>query len=446
MTARRRVLAHETRILLLVFAAGLPGAVISLAFLWGGDHELKVQVTLTAVVLVGWLGCSAAIGELVVRPLQTLANLLGALREGDFSIRGRSEGSGGALGGALEEVNALGQTLREQRLGAMEAHALLQTVMLEIDVAVFAFDADRRLRLANRAGERVLGSPPGRLVGRSAEELGLASLLKGEAARTVDVELPGGLGPWEMRRAAFRQRGAVHELVLLTDVQRALREEERQAWQRLVRVLGHEINNSLAPIRSLALELNRGLRSTPRAADWDDDAARALEVIERRAESLGRFMAAYARLARLPAPVLAPLDVGNWVRRVADLDKRVPVVVEPGPPASVRGDADQLDQLLINLVRNAVDASLETAGTVALTWKRALRHVEVVVTDAGPGIAEASNLFVPFFTTKPNGSGIGLVLSRQIAEAHKGGLELVDRGRGRGCRAIVRLPLPEPPR
>jgi nitrogen fixation/metabolism regulation signal transduction histidine kinase len=454
MSGRRVRLAHEARVVLLAMAAGLPGVCVSLVLLWGGDRPLKVQVTLTAIVVLVWLGVAGSLGDRVARPLHTLANLLAALREGDFSIRARTGTSGASLDAVHDEINALGETLREQRLGAIEAHALLRTVMLEIDVAVLAFDADHRLRLANRAAERLLRAPPTALVGKTAGELRLSHLLEGDGARTVTVELPGAGrradgtpalpsvdSRWEMRRAAFRQKGAAASLVLLTDVKRALREEERQVWQRLVRVLGHEINNSLAPIGSIARELRDGHGRTPREPDWAHDVARGLEVIERRAEALGRFMAAYARLARLPDPVLTPVDVGAWVRRVARLDRRVPVVVEPGPTLSVSGDADQLDQLLINLVRNAVDASLETRATVALTWKQDAEHVEVVVTDGGPGIAQASNLFVPFFTTKPEGTGIGLVLSRQIAEAHSGGVTLADRVEGPGCRAIVRLPL-----
>jgi PAS domain S-box-containing protein len=444
MSGSRGRLPHEARIVLLASVAGLPGIIVSLVLLWTGDYPLKVQVTLTAIIVLVWLGVTSTLRDRVARPLQTIANLLVAIREGDFSIRARKGTAGESLGTVLQEINALGETLREQRLGAIEAHALLRTVMLEIDVAVFAFDGDLRLRLANRAAERLLGAPPKELLGQTAPELRLSHLLDGDAARTVSVELPGASGRWEMRRAAFRQRGAVHSLVLLTDVKRALRDEERQAWQRLLRVLGHEINNSLAPIGSIARELREGQRRTPREPDWADDVARGLEVIERRADALGRFMTAYARLARLPDPVLAAVDVGSWVGRVASLDRRAPVVVEPGPLLSVSGDPDQLDQLLINLVRNAVDASLETRGTVTLTWRRDAGHVEISVIDSGPGIAQTSNLFVPFFTTKPNGTGIGLVLCRQIAEAHHGGLALVDRPEARGCRAIVRLPLPAP--
>lgn len=442
MSRGRPRLAHEARVVLLATVAGFPGVAVALLLLWGGgDYPLKVEITVTAIVVLAWLGLASSLADRVARPLHTLSNLLAALREGDFSIRARTGTSGESLGAVHDEINALGETLREQRLGAIEAHALLRTVMLEIDVVVFAFDADRRLRLANRAAERLLGTPPTALFGKTAEELRLSDVLEGEGARTVNVELAGGPGRWEMRRAAFRQKGAAASLVLLTDVKRALRDEERQVWQRLARVLGHEINNSLAPIGSIARELREGHGRSPREPDWVDDVARGLEVIERRAYALGRFMAAYARLARLPDPVLAAVDVGAWVRRVASLDRRVPVIVEPGPTLVVSGDSDQLDQLLINLVRNAVDASLETRETVALTWKRDAGDVEIIVSDGGPGIAQASHLFVPFFTTKPNGTGIGLVLSRQIAEAHRGGVALVDRLEGRGCRAIVRLPL-----
>jgi two-component system nitrogen regulation sensor histidine kinase NtrY len=442
MTWRRAKLGHDGRVLLSTLIGGLPGVALSVLLLWSSDYTVKARCTLAALVVLIWLGFSINVGEQVVRPLHTVANLLAALREGDFSIRARRGNAGDALGTVLDEINAMSQTLREQRLGAMEAHALLATVMLEIDVAVFAFDHSHRLRLVNRAGERLLGAPRERLLGQTADTLCVASCLSGDAEGTLDLPLSVGHGPWEMRRAPFRQNGVPHELVVLTDVKRALREEERQAWQRLSRVLGHEINNSLAPIRSIAAELRDSLHREPRSADWAVDLARGLDVIERRSESLGRFMTMYANLAKLPAPAFAPVDVESWVRRIAALDRRTRVTVEPGPTLSLSGDPDQLDQLLINLVRNGVDAALETAGSVSVTWRRVRRDVEVIVTDDGPGIKQATSLFVPFFTTKPTGSGIGLFLSRQIAEAHHGALEVMDSGQPRGCRAVLKLPLP----
>jgi signal transduction histidine kinase len=255
----------------------------------------------------------------------------------------------------------------------------------------------------------------------------------------MDVTFAGGAGRWEVRRGSFRQDGRPHTLLVLADVSRTLREEELQAWQRLVRVLSHEINNSLAPIKSITGSLATLLDRQPRPLDADDDLRRGLTVIGGRSEALVRFMSSYARLARLPAPQRVPLEVGMWVRRIAALETRLPVIVVDGPPTIVRADGDQLDQLLINLVRNAVDASLETRGGVRIRWSRQNGALSLVVEDDGPGIANSANLFVPFFTTKPQGSGIGLVLCRQIAEAHGGSLSLENRLDHRGSVATLRL-------
>ncbi len=396
--------------------------------------------TVTILVVLFWLGVAFALRERVVRPLQTLSNMLAALREEDFSIRARGARTDDALGLALYEVNTLGQTLREQRLGALEATALLARVMEEIDVAVFAFDGDQSLKLVNRAGERLLAEPAERLLGRKAESLGVGDLLDGEATRVVETTFPGGGGRWEARRSTFRMGGLAHQLLVVSDLSRALREEEREATKRLVRVLGHEINNSLAPIKSVAESLRQLVGRKPPPERWADDVAKGLSLIGGRAESLSRFMAAYARLARLPQPKLQPLDVGMWIRRVAALERRLPVLVEPGPDAQIQADGDQLDQLLINLVDNAVDAALETGGTVEVGWRKGRGFVEVTVKDEGPGLSDTGNLFVPFFTTKPEGSGIGLALSRQIAEAHGGSLQLVNRGDDQGAEARLRLP------
>jgi signal transduction histidine kinase len=262
----------------------------------------------------------------------------------------------------------------------------------------------------------------------------------------MDVTFPGGSGRWEVRRGNFRQDGRPHTLLVLADVSRTLREEELQAWRRLVRVLSHEINNSLAPIKSITGSLLALLDRRDVASGYDetsDDLKRGLNVIGGRSEALVRFMSAYARLAKLPAPNKAPLDVGTWVRRVAALETRLPIRVVDGPPTTFRADGDQLDQLLINLVRNAVDASLETHGSVRMRWTRANDTLLLMVEDEGPGLANPANLFVPFFTTKPQGSGIGLVLSRQIAEAHGGSLSLDNRSDARGCIATLRFELEE---
>lgn len=441
-------MGFERLVTILAVAAGLPSVALCAFLLWYDGYSGRVQWTIDLFLVLGWLGFAFNLKQRIVRPLQTLSNILAAIREGDYSIRGRRALSGDALGEVMLEVNDLGQTLREQRLGALEATTLLRTVMAEIDVAVFAFDGERRLRLVNRAGERLLAQPATRLLGRTSDELGLAACLKYEngngqhaSGHTMQMVFPGGVGRWDIRRSTFREHGAQHQLLVLTDLSQTLREEERTAWQRLLRVLGHELNNSLAPIKSVAGSLADLLRREPRPADWGDDMHRGLEVISSRADSLARFVESYSKLARLPQPRFEPLNIGALVRRVVSLETRLPVSVRPGPDVVLRGDDVQLEQLLINLVRNAVDASMETGGGVEVGWAQQNGKVEVWIKDEGLGLASTANLFVPFFTTKAKGSGIGLVLSRQIAEAHGGTLRLENRRGLRGCEALMSLPL-----
>jgi two-component system, NtrC family, nitrogen regulation sensor histidine kinase NtrY len=428
-------LAHDQYVFLLSLAAGAPAVLATVVLLSVYVEDAKVRWTVGALVVLVWLFASVALRERVLRPLQTSANLLAALREEDFSVRGRGARSGDPLGELLLEINHLADTLHAQRVGSLEAGALLRRVMDEIEVVVLAFDGKGRAVLANRAAEKLLGIPLSRLLesgGLDAGRLRLTEALAGDSPRVMELHLPGASGRFEVRRSTFRMGGLPHQLLVLADLRRALREEERLAWQRLVRVLGHEINNSLAPIHSISSSLKG-------AAPEDVEAG--LAVIGRRAESLMRFMNAYTRLARLPPPQLGPVEVSGWVKRVAELEKRLQVRVREGPEVTVRADADQLEQLLINLVRNAADASLETGGGVEVSWTVNAHQVEISVTDEGPGVASTANLFVPFYTTKPEGSGIGLALSRQIAEAHQGSLGLENRRDRRGARARLRLPL-----
>ena len=421
-------------------AAGLGSTAVAVILLWAGGYSPKVQWTLTVLMVLAWLSFAFSAQNRVIFPMRTLSNLLAALREGDFSIRARGASRPDVLGEVLREVNALGETLRQQRLGALEATALLRKVMEEIDVAVYAFDGLGLLRLVNRAGERILNLPAEALLGRTADELGLSECLVGETPRIVQIAFPGKSGRWEIHRGSFREGGLPHQLLVISDLSRALREEERQAWQRLIRVLGHELNNSLAPIKSVAENLGGMLGRKDRASDWQEDMRAGLNVIAARTDGLARFMNAYARLAKLPPPALQTMEVGTWVRRVVGLEPRLQIQLQPGPEVKIQADPDQLEQLLINLLHNAVDAALETGGGVRVGWERQDSYIEVWIEDDGPGIPNSANLFVPFFTTKPSGSGIGLVLSRQIAEAHGGSLLLENRPSQRGAEARLRLP------
>ncbi len=439
-TSKQRRLAHEKHVLLLALAGGLPGVLVSMIILWTGDYSPKVQWTLTLLIAGCWFFIALALQDRVVRPLQTMANLLTALREGDFSTRARGANRDEPLGDVMAEINQLGGVLQEQRLGALEATALLRTVMEEIDVAIFAFDANETLRLINRTGQELLAQPAERILGRHAGELDLADVLTGEDTRVLTRTFAGGTGRWGMRRTSFREGGLPHSLVVIADLSQPLREEELKAWQRLVRVIGHELNNSLAPIKSIAGSLSTLLKRPQKPSDWETDMRGGLEIIEARAEGLNRFMQSYARLAKLPPPTRAAVEIAPLLRRVTALEARMPVQIIEGTNLTARLDAAQIEQVIINLVKNAVDATLDTGGSVRLSWRKTPGQVEIVVEDDGPGIANLQNLFVPFFTTKPSGSGIGLVLCRQIAENHGGTLTLENRANASGCIARMRLP------
>jgi len=446
-------LSHDRLIALYALLAGAPAVLATIVLLVDAGVSGKTFTTVLLAVGGAWLVFSAAAHNRVVRTLQTVANLLSALREGDFSVRGRGAHRDDPLGDVMTEINTLSQTLNEQRLGAMEATALLRTVMAEIDVAIFAFDEHDVLRLVNPAGQKLLHQPAERLLDRTAVDIGVEELLEGDDVRVLEAARFAGAqakARWSLRRSTFREQGVPHTLVVVSDVSQALREEEIKAWQRLVRVLGHELNNSLAPIKSIAGSLGSFLDkpAAARAGDWEDDMRSGLGIIAARAEGLTRFMQAYARLTRLPPPSLAAVAVGPLLRRTASLEVRLVAHVDSGPELEAQLDAAQIEQVLINLIANATEAALESqqaghadAG-VRVTWQRLPGAVEIAIIDDGPGIANPSNLFVPFFTTKQKGSGIGLVLCRQIAENHGGSVTLENRTDGRpGCIARLRLPL-----
>jgi signal transduction histidine kinase len=256
---------------------------------------------------------------------------------------------------------------------------------------------------------------------------------------------PGGFGRWELRRGSYRESGVPHQLIFLSDLTRTLHEEERLAWKRLLQTLRHEINNSLAPIQSVAQSLQTLLGRQPFPEDWQEDTGKGLEIIAERSETLHRFIESYSQLTHLPEPNPSQVNVKAWVRHVADLERRMVVSVDAGADIAIKADRDQLEQLLINVVNNAVEASLESKpngdGQVLIGWQADSEQLQVWVDDDGPGIDEDKDAFVPFYTSKPHGSGIGLALSRQIAEVHGGSLTLANRQDEQGCRAFLLLPL-----
>ena len=433
---------HDLRVTVRAAMILLPVVVVAAAGLWAMPSSLTVRVTLITAVLLwsgyGLLGLQAY----VLAPLRTAAGLLQGLREGNYSVRARGGEGRDGLGQLLGEVNALADWLQRQRLTEVEANALLITVMAELDAAVLAFDGRQALQLANPAAARLFGRPVASLLGQSAEALGCAALLEPLPARLVSLDFPSVSGRWEVRHSSFRQDGLSHDLVVLNEVSRALREEERQAWRRLIRVLSHELNNSLTPITSIANSLAQFVDRGPLDDSVRADVRKGLGVIEMRADSLNRFLRGYATLAKLPPPTMGAVDVEAVVRRVMALEAYPRLEIAGGPPCLIRADGDQIEQLLINLVRNGVDAARPIDGRVVVAWDldEESEVVEIRVLDEGVGVQVGADVFVPFFTTKLGGTGIGLALCRQIADAHSGQVALENRTDRAGCLARVRLP------
>jgi len=430
-SAIRRVWWHS---LLLALPGFLLIAVLSLErqFAWTLALLLACSLLIYSALVAG------SLVETIVRPLQTLSNVLASLREGDTSFRARGAGAQDALGELAAEVNTLADLLQKQRLRSLESTALVARMFEVMHTPLFAFDRVNTLQLVNNVGLKFLGLTSSRSIGRHAQELGLQDLL--EAQDHSIHSFGAGAARWLLRKAAFRQEGAPHTLLLLADVSLPLQEEEQAAWKRLIRVLGHELSNSLAPIKSIAGSLLARVDQLP--GDAQHDFRRGLSVVEARADALHRFVQSYRRLAQLPPPRLKPVALAPLLERVALIEQRIPVELDPGPPVCLTADPDQLEQMLINLVANAADASLANgAKPVRVSWKVIEADVEILIDDSGMGIANPENLFVPFYTTKSSGSGIGLVLAQQIARAHGGEISLRNHELGDGARATVRLPL-----
>ncbi|MGD0156811.1 MAG: ATP-binding protein [Terracidiphilus sp.] len=416
----------------------LPGLIIVAAFVLDRRMGISLALLLAVGLLIYFALVASSLVDTIVRPLQTLSNVLASLREGDTSFRARGAGAQDAVGELAAEVNALADLFQKQRVRSLESVALVSRMFEVIHTPLFAFDRENLLQLVNNVGLKLLGTTYSRCIGRSARELGLDALL---SANDHTIHAFGsGQARWLLRKAIFRQEGAPHTLLLLADVSVPLREEEQTAWKRLIRVLGHELSNSLAPIKSIAGSLLARVDGLP--GDAQHDFRRGLSVVEARADALHRFVQSYRRLAQLPPPQLRPVPLAPLLERVVLLEQRLPVDLQPGPQAILFADPDQLEQMLINLLANAADASLTNgAKPVRVTWTKNGADVEIVIEDRGMGIANSENLFVPFYTTKSSGSGIGLPLAQQIARAHGGEIALENRQDGDGARATVRLPL-----
>lgn len=455
-------LRFEHRLVGLLLALAVPGTVLACVALYLAHASAWIWVCSLALLLLLLASLSMTTFRHIIRPLQTLSNVVGALRENEYSFRARETGQGDALGDLAAQINELSRDLRARRHRESETFALLERVFETIDLPVFAFDPGSNLQLMNPAALKMLQLPISSMLHQSADFLGLTKLLSSPDNSVVGLNLHGRQSQWMVRKSRIYQNGIPHTLLLLSDVSGVLREQERQAWKRLIRVLAHEVNNSLTPIKSivgsLRLQMQRfeapqfvasGKMLQPGYATQTVNPVEiehGLSIVEERAESLNRFLQAYSQLAKLPPPVQASFSAASMLERVCHLETRLKVALDISGETDIYADSAQLEQALINVVRNAVDAAFEahpdkTAARVTLRCKRQSDNIVIQVKDNGIGLANPANLFVPFYTTKPGGTGIGLILALQIVEGHRGTLTVTNRDDSQGCCAEIRLPI-----
>jgi two-component system, NtrC family, nitrogen regulation sensor histidine kinase NtrY len=442
--APRHRMATDVRIFLLVASCAIPAAVLLVWISLDSALPASAQMAIGAVVLAWILLVAIRVREEVLRHVRTLSNLVESIRTSDYTVKGARAREPGELAELYQQINALTDSLRDSRQSEQELLNVLEKVVSQIHVAIIVCDADDRIRLVNRLAVLLLKAPAEELLGTEFASTVLAQLPASPEPRLLDFRFPGAEGRWQVSQHHYRHQGRTSRIVFIADLKQALSDEEIAAWQRLIRVISHEINNSLTPISSLCQTVS-SILERPDSASYAEDVRKSLRMIGERASGLREFIGIYSRLARLPEPQRVPFPVANLAARLRGLFPEKALAIAPFPDVALFGDPVHLEQALINLVKNGLEANAAGAPPVELSCHVEEGVCEFRIADRGAGVGNPENLFVPFYTTKRGGTGIGLVFCRHIAAKHYGHVSLANRSDGPGAVAKLLIPLPPSP-
>jgi len=426
------------KIFTLTLAAAIPSYLCCLIFLWLIDYSVYAKILLTTLLSLSVFGFAGLIKQRLQFQFQTLSNLVEAVRGGDFTLRGKKRAANDPLTELTSQINLLSSSLSAQRIASEEAYRLLDKTIAHINVAIFAFDSNNKVKLANPAAGRLFSCDFLKLFGQSADALALTSFFTNEQTQLLEHTFPGGSGRWQIRLDSYRDKGVQGKLLFINDLKTVLREEELKAWKNLIKVISHEVNNSLYPISSMSQTLGKLVRREPLAEDWREDVGEGLSVIGERANNLTDFIKRYAKVAKLPEPNKQIFSMSQLIAHTAIIQSNPQdIIINELSNTDMELFADQsmIEQVMINLLKNA----LEAGAPVELSWGENKQSQWLTIMDHGTGIKNTANLFVPFYSTKPAGSGIGLVLCQQILDKHQGTLTL-ENSEQAGCLVKVTLP------
>lgn len=437
----KKSIPFEKQLLKYLLVATLVPAILLLITLWyyQASSNLMVLIFLFLFCLTGY--CATTLFQKITYQFRTLSNLLEGMTSGDYSLRGRKNDGDSALGQLVTQINALADTLMSQRFVALESQLLVAKVIQHIDVAIIAVNDQHKIALLNPAAESLLGVKQAEVMSENIAKLGCEHLLDTKNHQVLELDFAKGKGKFQITRDQYREHGHQHDLFFITDVHGLLREHERQAWQNLIRVLSHEINNSLAPISSFANTLQSISRKQTLESDFAENLHSGLSVISERANSLKQFIESYRQLSHLPEPKKRLITLSTILGNVTPLFAQRTLQVTLDEDVDIAVDSVQLEQVFINLFKNADEAMQDKAGVISLLARKQGNRYLIEILDQGNGIQSIDNLFTPFYTTKKQGSGIGLVLCRQIIEAHNGYLTLANRSDQQGVKVSIELPL-----